>query len=156
VRRKTAFLLNALLLQDGPSPEEEEADPIKLPPSVHANLPSHFPPSTQTTTNGTARAAFQSSGILITLLHSLVSPVPHGPDGDGVPDADFEEKAIRVILTFVQLESTSPSPTLKGKHGLNEEQRGLLAQLLKSTGKESGLVRWNLVEEEWATLEASL
>ncbi|KAF9512820.1 hypothetical protein BS47DRAFT_1393848 [Hydnum rufescens UP504] len=104
VRRKTAFLLNTLLLQDGSSPEEE-ADPIKLPHPYTPTFRRTFPP-------------------------------PHKQQQ--------------------MLESSSPSPTLNGQHGLNEEQRGLLAQLLKSTGKESGLVRWNLVEEEWATLEASL
>lgn len=141
VRRKAAFLLLTLLLQDGPS--SSKGDAIQLPPSVHTNLPAPIPEIGETETDGLASRAIASSGILKDILHSLLSPVPHGPDGDAEPDLDFEEKSVKIILAFVGL----------GVVPLEREDRELLAKGLGKVGKAQALERWSLTSGEWDALE---
>lgn len=141
VRRKAAFLLLTLLLQDGPS--SSNLAPILLPPSTHTNLPAPVPEIGETETDGLASRAIASSGILKDLLTSIVSPVPHGPDGDAEPDLDFEEKSIKVVLAFVKL----------GVVRLKSEDRGLLAKALARVPKAEALERWSLTADEWDDLD---
>ena len=67
------------------------SDPV-FPNSHSANLQN---PS-RTSTSELTLSALQNHQILDTVISSLVTPLPHGEDGenDG-PDADFEEKAVQ-------------------------------------------------------------
>ncbi|KAF8312656.1 Fes1-domain-containing protein [Clavulina sp. PMI_390] len=141
VRRKVAFLLLTLLLQDGPSSSKPE--PISLPPSVHTNLPAPLPEEGDTDTDGAASRAIASSGIVSQLLKSLVSPVPSGPDGDEGRDADFEEKSIKVVLQFVRL----------GVVPLQGSEKEMLATVLSNTTKDEALERWVLEGQDWVDLQ---
>ncbi|CAE6475131.1 unnamed protein product [Rhizoctonia solani] len=96
VRRKTAFLINTLLLQDASSSGStaaalHESDGPKLHSSGGAVSES---------TEGLVRRAIVEHG----LIEALVQPLPYGLDGDGDPmeDADYREKVLQTIDTFVQ------------------------------------------------------
>lgn len=142
VRRKVAFLLTALILQDDNSDPEDEK--IQLPPSIHANLPAPVPSEAETSTNGRTSKAILSSGILISLLKSIKTPVPHGPDGSEIEaDLDYEEKGIKTVLAFVQL----------GAEKLTDKEKQLLSEVLSKFGKSKGLERWSLTDAEWNQLE---
>ena len=99
VRRKVAFLLNTLLIQDDsglsgtPSnlrTPDSSAAPVH--PNSHASMVSD--PSS-TVTSQLAVKALEDRGILQALFRALTSPVPYGPDGELDGDADFEEKIVR-------------------------------------------------------------
>ena len=144
VRRKVVFLLSALILQDGKSGPEDEG--IPLPPSIHTNLAAAVPSETETNTNGAASRAISSSGTITSLLNSLISPEPHGPDGSDVEsDVDYEEKAVKTLLGFVQL----------GAAKLGSEEKKSLAAVMRKFGKNNGLERWSLTEAEWKELESA-
>lgn len=144
VRRKVVFLLSALILQDGKSGPEDEG--IALPPSIHTNLAAAVPSETETNTNGAASRAISSSGTITSLLNSLITPVPYGPDGSDVEsDVDYEEKAVKTLLAFVQLDAAK----------LSSEEKRSLAAVLKKFGKKNGLERWSLTEAEWKELESA-
>lgn len=132
---------------------------MKLPPSIHTNLPAPVPSSSfenhnvgssdNTSTNGYAARSLSSSpgqhGIIETLLKSLLSPVPYGPDGGTTEsDLDYEEKAVRVLLTFLEL----------GVEKLSEGERRLLGEVVERVqgGKKGALERWGLSEGEWDVL----
>ena len=38
--------------------------------------------------------ALENHGLLQALIDSLISPVPHGPDGEAEGDPEFEDKVI--------------------------------------------------------------
>ncbi|KAH9039095.1 nucleotide exchange factors-like protein [Lactarius pseudohatsudake] len=103
VRRKTAFLLNTLLLSEdttttairagsGGSDSEAGAGP-RVHPNSHAALVAD--PSSADTAPATLRA-LRTDGLLPALVRELTVPTPHGPDGEegGSCDADLEEKLI--------------------------------------------------------------
>lgn len=141
MRRKAAFLLLILLLQDGPSLSGGEL--IQLPPSIHTNLPAPIPDIGETQTSGLASRSIAASGIVKHLLQSLISPVPHGPDGDAEKDLDFEEKSVKVIHAFIKT----------GVVPLELDERELLAKALSKVGKVQALERWSLTDDEWNDLE---
>ena len=107
VRRKVAFLLNALLVpsstpppQAGPSAADSSA--VTLHPTDSApNAPVHpnshasmaADPASASTSELT-REALERRGLLDALVAALAHPVPHGPDGEQFGDADFEEKVV--------------------------------------------------------------
>ena len=127
VRRKTAFLLNTLLLPNtavtpqpvalitaGPgnstaatlhatAPENRQSlqnsDPVH--PNSHASMlaePSSF------STSELTRNALEQSGLLKALIDALVAPLPHGPDGDSEGDPELEEKIIKYVsLSLISL-----------------------------------------------------
>lgn len=141
VRRKTAFLILTLLLQDGPS--STTPPPVQLPPSVHTNLPAPVPEIGETLTNGLTSRALSSSGIITKLLTSLITPVPHGPDGDvGEPDQDLEEKSVKVVLEYVRL----------GVGELGAEERDMLGKVLGKVDRRTAGERWGISGSEWEIL----
>lgn len=98
VRRKTAFLLNTLLL---PSPATTTAG---TGAQVHLN--SHAALVADPRSADTASVtlpALRAHGLLPALVRELTVPTPYGPDGEegGGCDADFEEKLARLLHTYV-------------------------------------------------------
>ena len=102
VRRKVAFLLNALLIQSDsgltgetsnlPTPGSSSAP---AHPNSHASMVSD-PSSTRS--SQFAVKALEDRGLLQALVSSLTSPVPHG-ELDG--DPDFEEQVCSVSVRAV-------------------------------------------------------
>lgn len=123
VRRKSAFLVNALLVQDPnsfdsiPSPKTTSSATAVAPvpnPTAPA-VPLERGPETMLSNipHPNVAQALLKSGILTTLVSSLLAPntqgvndadlpPPSGPDGDSDPrsDLDFAEKATTAIFTF--------------------------------------------------------
>ncbi len=121
VRRKAAFLLNALLISTVPvTPTETQSQlhaaaqgsdrSVVLHPdsNVHASEPgattihpnSHASmlsdPGSLSTSSLTIRA-MENEGLLQALLDALTSPLPHGPDGESEGDEDFEAKIVKYV-----------------------------------------------------------
>jgi len=122
VRRKTAFLLNTLLLspattitttttttttggdaspsgtttaiRGGGTDPDAGAGGARVHPNSHAALVAD--PRSADTAPATLRA-LRAHGLLPALVRELTVPTPHGPDGEegGACDADFEEKLAR-------------------------------------------------------------
>lgn len=102
MRRKTAFLLNALLIRSDKAPITPSlasaalhTEPARALDPVHAN--SHASMLRDPKSTDTSRAtqqAFAQHGILSALVEGLVRSVPHGADGDSERDLDFEEKVV--------------------------------------------------------------
>ena len=141
VRRKVAFLLLTLLLQDGPS--NLSAGSVSVPSNIRSDLPAPLPNEVEANTNGLASRSIATAGILRDLLRSIVSPVPHGPDGDTETDVDLEEKSIKVVLAYVRL----------GVRPLDSEERELLGGVLAKFKKAEALERWSLAQDEWSDLD---
>lgn len=114
VRRKIAFLLNGLLLPSAEIPEEAPANvhggastavaphpsDSAAPAPVHANThASMLSDPKGTNTADKTLEAFKKHGILSALVQALVSPTPHGPDGETEGDLDLEEKIVRYVLS---------------------------------------------------------
>ena len=106
VRRKTAFLLNTLLV----SPATDAAEPntgtgttgttTTVHPNSHAALV--VDPRAADTTPATLRA-LSAQGLLAVLVRELVAPTPYGPDGEegDACDADLEEKLARCVCAYL-------------------------------------------------------
>ncbi|PVF96804.1 hypothetical protein CPB86DRAFT_786587 [Serendipita vermifera] len=112
VRRKTAFLFNSLLLPDGSAP--------------HQPLTS--------TTNDLAIHAMEKHNVPSTLINAVTSTE------SATSDEDFEEKAARAILSF-----------LEAGGRLNAEDATRLKDRMKGQKVSS---RWGLTREEWDSLLA--
>ena len=115
VRRKTAFLLNSLIIPTTHIPRPTPPPPTAPTPSTGSNStsvtihPSDARPETvhpnshasmqadpaSTSTSPAALKALEEHGILQSLVSAVTTPVPYGPDGEGEGDADFDEKVIR-------------------------------------------------------------
>ena len=109
VRRKTAFLLNSLIIptthipptsaassaetnSTGLALHSSDARPEQVHPNSHASMLSD--PSSISTSPATLKA-LEEHGILQSLVSAVTAPVPHGPDGEREGDADFDEKVVR-------------------------------------------------------------
>ncbi|CAE6534730.1 unnamed protein product [Rhizoctonia solani] len=93
VRRKTAFLINTLLLQDiSTGGSTAAALHASDGPKVHG--PGGSGPES---TEGLVRKAVTEHK----LIQALVQPPPYGPDGDGdaTLDADYREKVLQTVDT---------------------------------------------------------
>ena len=99
-------------------------------------------PSSFATSPPTVRA-LAAHGLLAALVSALASPLPHGPDGDCAPDADFEEKVLRALHTYAV-------PCQRPIAGA--ERKTLAAWLAEQSGKAGGdaeaAERWGLTVEE--------
>ncbi|KAG9030340.1 hsp70 nucleotide exchange factor fes1 [Tulasnella sp. UAMH 9824] len=127
VRRKAAFLLNSLLLPD-------------------ASLSSPASSTSPLQTSDLTRSAIDSHNILPSLTTSIVDPKPFGRDASNAePDADYEEKAVRGVVTY--LEGMKGSQTDVGE-GVKKDLRAMLGE--KGTERGKG---WGLEEEEWDVLQ---
>ncbi|KAF7795103.1 hypothetical protein EIP86_006248 [Pleurotus ostreatoroseus] len=119
VRRKTAFLLNALLIPTTPVASSEarpqppaaaqgddrsvilhpdldvhgsEPNATTVHPNSHASMVAD--PASFSTSPLTLRA-MEEEGLLQGLIDALTSPLPHGPDGESEGDPDFEAKIVK-------------------------------------------------------------
>ncbi|KAH7333621.1 nucleotide exchange factor Fes1-domain-containing protein [Rhizoctonia solani] len=95
VRRKTAFLINTLLLQD-----------ISTSGSTAAALHSSDGPTVHGTdgpTPDSTEGLVKKAVVDHKLIQALVQPPPYGLDGDGdaTQDADYREKVLQTVDTFV-------------------------------------------------------
>lgn len=135
LRRKTAFLINALLLQDPNSLDSQPAStstataiaPVSFTPPTPTAPPAPLERGPETLRTSiphpnVARALVQSN-IINTLISSLLpahtlpdtlSPPPTGANGDSDArlDLDFAEKSAAAILTFTTKLPPSPSHPL--------------------------------------------
>ncbi|KAF8346515.1 adenyl-nucleotide exchange factor [Amanita rubescens] len=156
VRRKTIFLLSALLVPNdivasqntlpnvhGPESLSSAADNSSashastqpVHPNSHA---AHLLNPRRTSTTPQTLQAFQKYGILDAVISSLVNIVPYGEDGDQEgPDSDFEEKGMRLLHIYL----------IQCRTELTGDQRKMLGPWvgneLKSAGSEKALAeRW--------------
>ncbi|KAH8077104.1 nucleotide exchange factors-like protein [Cristinia sonorae] len=178
VRRKAAFLLNSLLLPTTPfatitptlSPapvlgatsnstaltlHSSQAQPevgaqVSQPvhPNSHASMLSD---PTSFSTSELTKSAIERRGLLKTLIRALVTPVPHGPDGESEGDAELEEKVINLLHTYII-----------SCHGhVADEQRQALSSYIKeqsvNTGGHAQLAeRWGLAKDDLTALQEAL
>ncbi|KAG8852544.1 hsp70 nucleotide exchange factor fes1 [Tulasnella sp. 330] len=115
VRRKAAFLLNALLISNNPETDDDPMD-----------------------TSNLTRAAISLENIISTLTKSLVSP-------SGPIDEDYEEKAMRTIITYLHDEDAGTEIDEDGT--VTEDVKQLLKERATARGKS-----WNLHDEDWQVL----
>ncbi|GJE88989.1 nucleotide exchange factors-like protein [Phanerochaete sordida] len=143
VRRKVAFLLNALLIPSVPeAPRANPPNPRAAGATLHgadADAPAHADPVHPNShaamadpgafaTSAATRAALEQRGLLGALVDALVRPVPHGPDGERLGDAEFEEKLVHVLFTY--------TTSLQGE--LAPEHKQALAAYLKEKSAAAG------------------
>ncbi|KAI0691804.1 nucleotide exchange factors-like protein [Cytidiella melzeri] len=118
VRRKTAFLLNAILIPTSPTRPSNNSTALVLHPTASAdssdptsNIQTPIHPNshasmladpTSFSTSELTIDALEDHGLLQVLVDALVTPVPHGPDGEFEGDAEFEDKVIGVLYTYVK------------------------------------------------------
>jgi len=130
VRRKVAFLLNVLLIptSEPSAPSSSEAEPT-------------------IDTSELTRAALTYDDIVSILTSTLVSPIPlaSGDEGD-LHDADYEEKAMRTVITYLQGEDVGTKIDEEGS--VKRDVKKLL--VLKDTERGRS---WGLDEADWTVLE---
>ncbi|THH28769.1 hypothetical protein EUX98_g5422 [Antrodiella citrinella] len=149
VRRKVAFLLNSLLIPSAPvipSTESQQTNPVHA--NSHASMLSD--PASFSTSELTQRA-LRERGLLSTLIQSLVSPLPYGPDGESEGDPDFEEKIMSVIHTYV-LSCHGQIPAEKK----NVLAKWIADQSAKAGGDAKVAEQWGLAKEDVVALRQAL
>ncbi|KAG2117729.1 armadillo-type protein [Suillus clintonianus] len=150
VRRKTAFLLNALLLPNSDDKVNLQSN-MSLPSSanapVHANShASMLSDPSSVSTYGITLSAIQNeqteegSSLLDALVSALIEPVPFGPDGEKDKDEEFQENVIRILYTFVACCNGSFSAAQK--HSL----QGFLGETTMTESDNFGLTSGELQE----------
>ncbi|KAI9429419.1 nucleotide exchange factors-like protein [Lactarius psammicola] len=165
VRRKTAFLLNTLLLSpaggdaspsgtatttairsEGTEPEAGAGGP-NVHPNSHAALVAD--PRSADTAPATLRA-LRGHGLLSALVRELTVPTPHGPDGEegGACDADLEEKLVRLLYTYVAVH--------KGTFEASEKQALKVFLDTKRAGQSESGGELGLDADELRALESAL
>lgn len=139
LRRKTAFLLNTLALDEAPEASTSTAEPSTAP------LPLIEP--------------LESSGIYKTLVESL-SPsrgVPTGPDGDlAAQDEDYIEKGLRALVTIIATILTTishSSPKADLDAGLKKLTAEVVQELKGLGGWQERLESAGVAKDEWQIVE---
>ncbi|KAJ2933296.1 hypothetical protein H1R20_g3853, partial [Candolleomyces eurysporus] len=175
IRRKTIFLLGALLIPTSPVPQTHQqplllgnapANPNATPstntrpaPSESSNEPihdnshaAHLRDASRSQTYTFALEAFEKNGILDAVISSIVSPVAYGVDGENTEaDHDYEEKALRVLHTY--------SVTCHGPLSASQKEtlkRWTESQKTGSGGAQQLAERWNLTGTELGEFTAKL
>lgn len=161
IRRKIVFLLNTLLLTTE-VPDNLAKDPTAPFPVIHYTLPPAV--STEPTIRPHVEEAPQSSGhdsvvgptsttrdtlaalkkysIASTLVESLTSPLCYGPNADQEGDADYEEKAARALVTYIEVGGE-----------LNDSEKKCIRPCLENSNKETA---WGLDDNAWDTLKRTV
>ncbi|EGN94660.1 hypothetical protein SERLA73DRAFT_187708 [Serpula lacrymans var. lacrymans S7.3] len=113
VRRKTAFMLNTLLVPSPPlpttstagsslhTPDSQPAASHPVHPNSHASMLSD--PNSVSTSEATLEALKGERGVVEGVVSALVLPVPFGRDGEHESDVDLEEKLARLLHTYATL-----------------------------------------------------
>ncbi|EAU87822.1 adenyl-nucleotide exchange factor [Coprinopsis cinerea okayama7 len=136
---------------EGPSvnvltPDNRPANPENpIHPNSHA---AHLRDSSRSQTSAITLEAFGKYGLLDKVISSIVTPLPHGPDGDHVgPDHDYEEKALRLLHTYA----------VPCRGPFTPEEKATLKKWISDAGTQSQLEeRWNFTSEEYSQLVAAL
>ncbi|KAI0758916.1 nucleotide exchange factors-like protein [Fomes fomentarius] len=131
-----------------PSSQSAVSPPQTVHPNSHASMVAD--PSSYATSPSTVRA-LEERGLLQTLISSLASPVPHGPDGESEGDADFEEKVLRALHTY----AVGCQRPIDGEDGkvLGE---WLGKQSSKAGGDAKAAEKWGLSEPELKELKQAI
>ncbi|TFK36602.1 armadillo-type protein [Crucibulum laeve] len=114
------------------------------PDPIHANShAAHLYDPSRTSTSELTLTAFKAHGILDAVVSAVNSPLPYGEDGDNTDaDADFEEKAVRLLHTY--------AVTCNGE--LSRAQKGELKKWVGEEKSKHGeaelLEKWSLTSEE--------
>ena len=139
----TLTAVAAVPSQDPSQPQPTDA-PVSQPQTVHPNSHASMvsDPSSFSTSPPTVQA-LEQNGLLSTLVSSLATPVPHGPNGESEGDADFEEKVLRALHTY----AVGCQRPIEGD---NRQTLGeWLAQQSERQGGDKGVAeKWGLTEEE--------
>ncbi|EEB93808.1 hypothetical protein MPER_07492, partial [Moniliophthora perniciosa FA553] len=151
VRRKIAFLLNALLTptissslsSDNTNVHTPQTQENRRPEQVHPNSHSaHLANPARGDTSGITKSAIEKHAIISTLVDGLTNPLPYGQDGEVMePDADFEEKGVGLLRTY----------TVDCDGQLSTEQKGAVKDWIDKSQKE-GEERWGLSSTEFKEL----
>jgi len=164
VRRKAAFLLNSLLF-----PNEHDQQPQSTP-TRHANAPTLHGSETSNSatvhpnshasmlsdpasmsTSGLTQLALEQHGIVQTLVQSLVSPLPFGPDGESEHDAEYEEKVMHVLHTYLTLCHAQILP------GDKKALAGFVLEQAQLAGGYASLAeKWSMTAEDISALRQAL
>ncbi|KAJ4466073.1 nucleotide exchange factor Fes1-domain-containing protein [Lentinula lateritia] len=93
IRRKTLFLLNALLISShSPSPPTNHSSSRTIHPNSHA---IHLSNPSRVSTSPPTLDALRTHRIIDTLIDALTHPLPYGEDGDKEEaDREFEELGV--------------------------------------------------------------
>ena len=139
----TSTAVTAVPSQEPAQPQPSDA-PVSQPQTVHPNSHASMvsDPSSFSTSPPTVQA-LEQNGLLSTLVSSLATPVPHGPNGESEGDADFEEKVLRALHTY----AVGCQRPIEGD---NRQTLGeWLAQQSERQGGDKGVAeKWGLTEEE--------
>lgn len=129
---------SAHILGGGQSEPPSESQPMH--PNSHVSLTAE----TAATAPATLRA-LQAHNFVPTLVRGLVSPVPHGRDGDQEGDVDLEEKLVRLFHTYF---------TSDGVCAVEEKDKADLNTWIEKRSKEGE--QWDLGKEELHALQSVL
>lgn len=176
VRRKTAFLLNSLIVPAQPVPQARPTPPpslsastgpsststsVTLHPSAQTSAPSEpvhpnshaamlANPSSFSTSPATLKA-LEEHGLLQALVSAVTSPTPHGVDGEHEGDADFDEKVMRSLHTY--------TTTCDGKFS-DDQKRALHAyiegEIAKADTEQEAAERWGLTTDELRSMRRAV
>jgi len=176
VRRKTAFLLNSLIIPAAPVLPHDQASTSSPSASVATSTPGsntsvtlHASTASQPATNETvhpnshasmqsdpssfstsplALKALEDQGLLAALVSAMTSPTPHGSDGESEGDADFNEKIMRSLHTYV---------TSCGGQFPEKQKRELRTHIEEETAKAGGehkaADKWGMTMDEFNALK---
>jgi len=172
VRRKTVFLLSALLIPEGPvaaSPQTQSPvqEPLRItdnpnptnaavtahpslslpdagPEPVHANShASHLRNPASTATSQLTLEGIRTHGILDVVISAITEPLPHGEDGDNLDvDPDFEEKAVRLLYIY----AVSCNGEISSMH--RQSSKAWLEKQVSKEGLGNLSDSWNLTIDE--------
>jgi hypothetical protein len=150
VRRRTAFLINALLLPTHTSTDSSSTTQSVSTPS-HALHTSTSPPlHSETNTNVNpvhpnshasmvsdphsastrplALKAMREDGVLDSVIEALLESVPFGADGEVEGDEEFEEHCIRILQTYAMSYNQPFTPSEKERLGGYLSEQGVKAE----------------------------
>jgi len=155
VRRKTAFLLNSLLIPSdvGSNVDTSRSSSAPVHPNSHASMLRD--PSSMST-SGITLKALEDHGLLRALLNALTSPVPHGKDGESEGDPDFEEKVVQLLCTYLSFHSGAFPIGVVPKSDIKQLKRYLDDQISTAGGVDNLREVWGLSDEEFNRLSGAV
>lgn len=129
--------------------------PDDVPPGdvVHDNShAANLRDASRSQTSELTLEALRKHGILDAVIASVVSPLPHGEDGENIEaDQDYEEKALRLLHTYVVACRGSFTPSQK-----ESLKKWVEAQKAEAGGAQQLEEKWNLTSAELSELTSAL
>ncbi|TEB33739.1 Fes1-domain-containing protein [Coprinellus micaceus] len=142
-----------------PTANEPETQQIHTPDTQAASDPvhdnshaAHLRDASRAQTSAITQDALEKYGILDSVVSSLVSPLPHGVDGENTEaDHDYDEKVLRLLYTY----------TVSCHGNLNDSQKASIKKwLIAETSSTGGVTqleeKYNLTSVEHADLTSKL